>query len=98
MCSQDDIDIYQKHNYVHSMESYFNIMGDSVDLNYFLYRNNKSNDLNNLLFDVYRLSKSEISDDVALSLKLNELDREYETLLEIHIPIEVEDMDNFRVF
>ena len=221
MCSQDDIDIYQKHNYVHSMESYFNIMGDSVDLNYFLYRNNKNNDLNNLLFDVYRLSKtmisediiiclklveedifnknvlgifikcslseaaekfflfkdelferhesgvldkifialmksmecsndfnfhenfnyadfldsyynindedrlavniflyennenndlidllldvyrmskSEISGDVALSLKLNDLDREYETLLEIHIPIEVEDMDNFRVF
>ena len=51
-----------------------------------------------LLLDVYRMSKSEISGDVALSLKLNELDWEYETLLEIHIPIEVEDMDNFRVF
>ena len=85
MCSQDDIDIYQKHNYVHSMESYFNIMGDSVDLNYFLYRNNDGNDLNNLLFDFYRLSKTMISDDIAICLKLVEEDIFNRTVLGIFI-------------
>ena len=99
MCSQDDIDIYQKHNYVHSMESYFNLMGDSVDLNYFLYRNNKNNDLNNLLFDVYRLSKSMMAEDVVICLRLYEDDILNKTVLGIFIKcFDIETADKFFLF
>ena len=38
MCSQDSTDVYQNHNYVHSMESYFNIRDeDRQMINYFIY-------------------------------------------------------------
>ena len=97
-CS-NDFNFHENFNYADFLDSYYNINDeDRLAVNIFLYENNENNDLIDLLLDVYRMSKSEISGDVALSLKLNELDREYETLLEIHIPIEVEDMDNFRVF
>lgn len=99
MCSQDSIDIYQKHNYVISLSPYFNILGDSEDLNYFLYRNNDGNDLNNLLFDFYRLSKTMISDDIAICLKLVEEDIFNRNVLGIFIKCSLSDAaDKFFLF
>lgn len=99
MCSQDSMDVYQNHNYVNFIDAYFNILGDSVDLNYFLYRNNEGNDLNDLLFDVYRLSKTMISDNVVICLKLYEDDILNKTVLGIFIKcFDIESADKFFLF
>lgn len=99
MCSQDSTDVYQNHNYVNSLDSYFNIRDeDRQMINYFIYENIEGNDLMDFLLDVYRLSKSEISGDVVLCLRLVEGDLLYENLLGIYIQIDICDLDDFEVF
>ena len=93
------LEIYKKHNYVDSLDSYFNIRDeDRLAINYFIYQNIEGNDLMDLLFDICRLSKSEISGDVVLCLRLVEGDLLYENLLGIYIQIDIGDIDNFWVF
>lgn len=99
MCSQDSTDVYQNHNYVNSRDSYFNIRDeDRQMINYFIYENIEGNDLMDFLLDVYRLSKSEISGDVVLCLRLVEGDLLYENLLGIYIQIDICGLDDFEVF
>ena len=84
MCSQDSTDVYQKHNYVNSLYSYFNIRDeDRLAINYFIYENIEGNDLMDFLFDVYRLSKSLMAEDVVICLKLYEEDILNKTVLGI---------------
>ena len=96
------LEVYRKHNYIDSLDSYFNIRDeDKLAINYFIYENmegKEGNDLMDFLFDVYRLSKSEISGDVVLCLRLVEGDLLYENLLGIYIQIDICGLDDFEVF
>ena len=90
---------YEKHNYIDSLDSYFNIRDeDKLAINYFIYENMEGNDLMDLLLDVYRLSRSMISDDVVICLRLVDGDMYYENLLGIYIQLDIEDVDNFFPF
>ena len=84
MCSQDSTDVYQNHNYVNSLDSYFNIRDeDRQMINYFIYENIEGNDLMDFLLDVYRLSKSMMAEDVVICLRLYEDDILNKTVLGI---------------
>ena len=99
MCSQDSTDVYQNHNYVNSLDSYFNIRDEDRQMsNYFIYENIEDNDLMDLLLDVYHLSRSMISDDVVIGLRLVDGDMYYENPLGIYIQLDIEDVDNFFPF
>lgn len=93
------LEIYKKHNYIDSLDSYFNIRDeDKLAINYFIYENIEGNDLMDFLFDICRLSKLEISGDVVLCLRLVEGDLLYENLLGIYIQIDICGLDDFEVF
>ncbi len=48
------LEVYRKHNYIDSLDSYFNIRDeDKLAINYFIYENMEGNDLMDFLFDVY---------------------------------------------
>lgn len=93
------LEVYRKHNYIDSLDSYFNIRDeDKLAINYFIYENMEGNDLMDLLLDVYRLSRFMISDDVVICLRLVDGDMYYENLLGIYIQLDIEDVDNFFPF
>ena len=80
------LEIYKNHNYISPLKPYFNIAeGDILEVNYFLYKYSDNNDLTDLLFDVYSLSKSIMSEDVEICLKVVEDDFTYENFLGIYI-------------
>ena len=79
-------EIYKKHNYVDILKPYFDIAEEDIlEVNYFLYKYTENNDLLDLLFDVYSLSKSIMSGDVEICLKVVEDDFTYENFLGIYI-------------
>ena len=100
MCSQDSTDVYQNHNYVNSLDSYFNIRDeDRQMINYFIYENIEGNDLMDFLLDVYRLSKSMMAEDVVICLRLYEDDILNKTVLGIFIKcFDIETADKFFLF
>ena len=100
MCSQDGTDVYQNHNYVNFLDSYFNIRDeDRLAINYFIYENIEGNDLMDFLLDVYRLSKSMMAEDVVICLRLYEDDILNKTVLGIFIKcFDIETADKFFLF
>ena len=100
MCSQDSTDVYQNHNYVNSLDSYFNIRDeDRQMINYFIYENIECNDLMDFLLDFYRLSKSMMAEDVVICLRLYEDDILNKTVLGIFIKcFDIETADKFFLF
>ena len=100
MCSQDSTDVYQNHNYVNFLDSYFNIRDeDRLAINYFIYENIEGNDLMDFLLDVYRLSKSMMAEDVVICLRLYEDDILNKTVLGIFIKcFDIETADKFFLF
>ena len=94
------LEVYRKHNYIDSLDSYFNIRDDDkLAINYFIYENMEGNDLMDFLFDVYRLSKSLMAEDVVICLKLYEEDILNKTVLGIFIKcFDIETADKFFLF
>lgn len=94
------LEIYEKHNYIDFLDSYFNIRDeDRLAINYFIYENIEDNDLMDFLNDVYRLSKSMMAEDVVICLKLYEDDILNKTVLGIFIKcFDIETADKFFLF
>lgn len=86
MSDSDDFNLHENFYYADLLDSYFNIRDeDRLAVNIFLYENNEGNDLIDLLFDVYSLSKSIMSEDVEICLKVVEDDFTYENSLGVYI-------------